>query len=114
LAWRASAGSPVGSGCWSSSGASASDYTTNSLACPEKQAHHAYRLSDALGRGAIAARLRDFPDTATLARALNDFERHYNEIAKPFDWNFTRQDLAELLQHLDQPTSHDLPLALAA
>jgi hypothetical protein len=35
----------------------------------------------------------DFPDTAALARALNDFERHYNEVAKPFDWNFTRAEL---------------------
>lgn len=55
-----------------------------------------------------------FPDTATLARALNDFERHYNEIAQPFQWNFTRQDLAELLDRLDQRPSRDPPLALAA
>jgi DDE superfamily endonuclease len=55
----------------------------------------------------------DFADTATLARALNDFERHYNEIAEPFAWNFTRADLAALLDRLDardQPS----PLALAA
>jgi len=56
----------------------------------------------------------DFPDTATLARALNDFERHYNQVAQPFAWNFTRQDLAELLQRLDDRPSHDPPLALAA
>jgi hypothetical protein len=56
----------------------------------------------------------DFSDTATLARALNDFERHYNEIAQPFQWNFTRQDLAEMLDRLDQRPSHDTPLALAA
>ncbi len=43
----------------------------------------------------------DFDDTATLARALNDFERRYNEIAKPFDWTFTRQDLAELFERLE-------------
>jgi len=29
----------------------------------------------------------DFASTAELARALNGFERHYNEIAKPFEWN---------------------------
>jgi hypothetical protein len=55
----------------------------------------------------------DFPDTATLARALNDFERHYNQIAQPFAWNFTRADLIALMDRLDeraQPPS----LALAA
>jgi len=56
----------------------------------------------------------DFPDTATLARALNDFEHRYNEIAKPFDWKFTRHDLAELLDRLDKQPSHYPPLALAA
>jgi hypothetical protein len=44
----------------------------------------------------------DFPDTVTLARALNDFEHHYNQIAQPFDWNFTRADLAALLDRLDE------------
>ena len=55
----------------------------------------------------------DFDDTTALARALNDFERHYNQIAQPFDWTFTRQDLAELLDRLDQRQS-DPPLTLAA
>ncbi len=44
----------------------------------------------------------DFASTAELARALNDFEHHYNQIAKPFDWKFTRQDLAELLDRIAQ------------
>src|SRR5207244_2525436 len=35
----------------------------------------------------------DFADTAEVARTLNAFERHYNEVAAPFEWNFTRQDL---------------------
>lgn len=56
----------------------------------------------------------DFDDTAALARALNEFERRYNEIAQPFDWNFTRQDLAKLLQRLDDRLPRDPPLALAA
>jgi len=55
----------------------------------------------------------DFENTAALARALNQFERRYNEIAKPFDWSFTRQDLAQLLDRLDQPQG-DPPLQLAA
>jgi DDE superfamily endonuclease len=55
----------------------------------------------------------DFESTAELARALNDFERHYNQIAKPFAWNFTRQDLAELIDRLAD--NHNVPhLSLAA
>jgi len=55
----------------------------------------------------------DFDNTAALARALNRFERHYNEIARPFDWSFTRQDLAQLLDRLDQHHRHS-QLRLAA
>ncbi|HWB69792.1 MAG TPA: transposase [Solirubrobacterales bacterium] len=56
----------------------------------------------------------DFESTAELARTLNEFERRYNEIAEPFEWNFTRQDLAELLQRLDDQLPREPPLALAA
>ena len=55
----------------------------------------------------------NFENTAALARALNQFERRYNQIAEPFDWSFTRQDLAELLDRLDQRQA-DVPLQLAA
>jgi hypothetical protein len=55
----------------------------------------------------------DFDDTAHLARALNDFERHYNEIAQPFEWNFTRDKLAALLDRLAE-NEHTEPRALAA
>src|ERR1700737_1863522 len=44
----------------------------------------------------------DFTDTAEVARTLNEFEHHYNQIARLFDWTFTRQDLADLLDRLDQ------------
>ncbi|MGH7511125.1 MAG: IS630 family transposase, partial [Gemmatimonadales bacterium] len=54
----------------------------------------------------------DFESTAEIARTLNEFERRYNEIAQPFAWDFSRQDLAELIDRLDD---HDgqprLPLA---
>jgi len=53
----------------------------------------------------------DFKDTAEIARALNEFERRYNEIAQPFDWNFTRQDLADLIDRL---TDHQPRISLAA
>lgn len=55
----------------------------------------------------------DFDSTAHLARALNEFERRYNEIAKPFDWTFTREDLADLLVRLDE-RERDPPLAAVA
>jgi hypothetical protein len=55
----------------------------------------------------------DFDDTTAVARALNAFEHRYNEIAEKFDWNFTRADLAALLDRLDK---HDQapPIPLAA
>src|SRR5439155_210272 len=42
----------------------------------------------------------DFDNLADLARTLNAFEHHWNEIAEPFDWRFTRHDLADLMQRL--------------
>jgi hypothetical protein len=57
----------------------------------------------------------DFDSTAELARALNAFEHHYNQIAEPFTWDFTSQDLAALLARLDEPARAErTPLALAA
>ena len=56
----------------------------------------------------------DFSDTAELARTLNQFERHYNRIAQPFAWSFTRHDLAEVLNRFDQQTSPNPSDALAA
>ncbi len=53
----------------------------------------------------------DFDNLADLARTLNGFERHWNEIAEPFDWNFTRDDLAALIDRL---TAHQPQLQLAA
>jgi DDE superfamily endonuclease len=44
----------------------------------------------------------DFENLAELARTLNEFEHRWNEIAQPFDWCFTRQDLADLLDRLTQ------------
>jgi DDE superfamily endonuclease len=53
----------------------------------------------------------DFDNLADVARTLNDFEHRWNEIAKPFDWNFTRDDLAALLDRL---AAHEPQLQLAA
>lgn len=55
----------------------------------------------------------DFTDVAEVARTPNEFGHHETQIAKPFDWTFTRQDLAELRDRLAQ-RQRDLPSALAA
>jgi len=53
----------------------------------------------------------NFADLGVLARTLNEFEHHWNEAAEPFEWNFTRDDLAELMRRL---TAHEPQLRLAA
>ena len=53
----------------------------------------------------------DFTDLTELARALNAFEQHWNQIAEPFDWRFTRHDLATLITRL---AAHESQLQLAA
>jgi hypothetical protein len=45
------------------------------------------------------------------ARTLNEFERHWNEVAEPFEWNFTPDDLAKLIDRL---AAHEPQLRLAA
>ena len=52
----------------------------------------------------------NFSDLDELERTLLAFGRHYEQIAQPFEWKFTRADLHKLLARLDQPT----PLQLAA
>jgi DDE superfamily endonuclease len=53
----------------------------------------------------------DFDNLAEVARTLNAFERHWNELAEPFQWNFTRDDLAALIKRL---AAHEPQLELAA
>ena len=53
----------------------------------------------------------DFASLALVARRLNEFERHYNQIARPFDWRFSRPDLRALLKRL---SAHDPQLQLVA
>lgn len=49
----------------------------------------------------------DFPSLEALSQRLLAFARHYQTIAKPFEWRFTRTDLADLLNRL----GHDLAQA---
>ena len=45
----------------------------------------------------------DFASLAELAQRLSAFERHYELVAKPFEWKFTRGDLNHLLAKLEIP-----------
>lgn len=51
----------------------------------------------------------DFRSLAEVERRLLDFQGHYEQIAKPFQWSFTRRDLAKMLARLE--TSAKAPLA---
>jgi hypothetical protein len=53
----------------------------------------------------------DFLSLDEVQQRLTDFERYYEEIARPFQWKFTRKDLAELLDRL---AKHEARLARAA
>jgi hypothetical protein len=46
----------------------------------------------------------DFTDLAAVEERLLGFARHYEQVAKPFEWKFTRNDLDRLLQRLDAPS----------
>lgn len=54
----------------------------------------------------------DFPSLAAVAERLAQFERHYEQVARPFEWRFTRRNLNDWLQKLAQQEHH--PSALAA
>ena len=45
----------------------------------------------------------DFPSLQELAQRLLSFQRHYQTIAQPFEWRFTRKDLTTLLRKLHRP-----------
>jgi hypothetical protein len=43
----------------------------------------------------------DFASLPALAQRILAFQLHYQRIARPFEWRFTRRDLAALLHKLD-------------
>lgn len=53
----------------------------------------------------------DFQDLAELENRLLDFQVHYQKIATPFDWKYTREDLSRLLAKLRRHDSAVLPPA---
>jgi hypothetical protein len=48
----------------------------------------------------------DFADLDALAARILAFEAHYRQIAQPFDWTFTRDDLDALLTRLASREPH--------
>jgi hypothetical protein len=50
----------------------------------------------------------NFTDLAALEERLLAFARHYEQVAQPFEWKFTRDDLDRLLQRLDTPNQTTL------
>jgi hypothetical protein len=55
----------------------------------------------------------DFTDLDQITDRLAAFEDRYNTVAKPFDWRFTRDDLARLLERIagHDPAAPVLPSA---
>jgi hypothetical protein len=56
----------------------------------------------------------DFTDVDQIAARLAAFEQRYNNLAEPFDWTFTRDDLNDLLERIaqhDPVTPAGLPAA---
>ena len=53
----------------------------------------------------------DFPSLQALVDQLDAFEHHYNQIATPFTWTFTRDDLQALIARVAE---HEPRLRLAA
>jgi hypothetical protein len=55
----------------------------------------------------------DFTNLDQITDRLAAFEDRYNDSAEPFDWRFTRDDLARLLQRIDKhdPAAPPLPSA---
>jgi hypothetical protein len=42
----------------------------------------------------------DFVSLDGVAQRLKEFERHYERVANPFEWKFTREDLSQVLRKL--------------
>jgi hypothetical protein len=56
----------------------------------------------------------DFPCLEAVAERLANFERHFESIAHPFEWKFTRTDLNALIARMRDRWAQSQPLKLAA
>jgi hypothetical protein len=48
----------------------------------------------------------DFRSLAAVEDRMLAFQRYYEALARPFEWTFTRRDLAELLEKLERQSCH--------
>ena len=94
-----------------SSGCSGAGRTSSSFTCPSTPAGSTRSRSTTRSSSASCSSPTTSTNLAALARTLNAFEHRWNEIAEPFEWSFTRDDLAALIDSL---TTHDPQLQLAA
>ena len=53
----------------------------------------------------------DFPSLQALDGRILNFQRHYEEIADPFEWKFTRKDLDRLMSKIKTPWAEPYRLA---
>jgi hypothetical protein len=49
----------------------------------------------------------DFRSLAAVRERLLAFQRYYEALARPFEWTFTRRDLAEWPQKLERKSSRE-------
>ena len=49
---------------------------------------------------------KDFDSLTALAERIIGFQDHWQQVAEPFDWNFTRRDLDHLMARLAERESH--------
>jgi len=53
----------------------------------------------------------DFPSLQALEERILNFQKHYEEIADPFEWKFTRKDLNHLMSKIERPCEELYQLA---
>jgi hypothetical protein len=53
----------------------------------------------------------DFPSLQALENRIMGFQEHYEQIAKPFDWKFTRKDLNHLISKIKTPWADESRVA---
>jgi hypothetical protein len=53
----------------------------------------------------------DFPSVQALEERIMGFQQYYEQIAKPFEWKFTRKDLNLLISKIKTRWASESPLA---
>jgi hypothetical protein len=96
-------GQPAGSAMTPDRGmvAASADWTRSDQRSPSGPRELAYQMEtyfSIIERKALTP--NDYDDVAALARTLDQFERRWNEVAKPFERNSTSEDLAQLMDRL--------------